>query len=65
MILLLLAVIPAFLNESHFNDLYYKLARGQTSDRRELDYIRYLGASDETAKEVKVFDLSNFLINAL
>ncbi|MFX1703108.1 ABC transporter ATP-binding protein [Chitinophaga sp. CC14] len=62
-LLLLLAVIPAFLNESHFNDLYYKLAWGQTSDRRELDYIRYLGASDETAKEVKVFDLSNFLIN--
>jgi ATP-binding cassette subfamily B protein len=62
-LLLLLAVIPAFLNESHFNDLYYKLAWGQTSDRRELDYIRYLGASDETAKEVKVFDLSNFLIS--
>ena len=62
-LLLLLAVIPAFLNESHFNDLYYKLAWGQTSDRRELDYIRYLGASDETAKEVKVFDLSDFLIN--
>lgn len=62
-LLLLLAVIPAFLNESHFNDLSYKLAWGQTSDRRELDYIRYLGASDETAKEVKVFDLSNFLIN--
>ncbi|MET3875403.1 ABC transporter ATP-binding protein [Chitinophaga sp. OAE865] len=62
-LLLLLAVIPAFLNESHFNDLYYKLAWGQTSDRRELDYIRYLGASDETAKEVKVFDLSNFLVD--
>jgi ATP-binding cassette subfamily B protein len=62
-LLLLLAVIPAFLNESHFNDLYYKLAWGQTSDRRELDYIRYLGASDETAKEVKVFDLSGFLVN--
>ncbi|MCW3462606.1 ABC transporter ATP-binding protein [Chitinophaga nivalis] len=62
-LLLLLAVIPAFLNESRFNDLYYKLAWGQTSDRRELDYIRYLGASDETAKEVKLFDLSHFLIS--
>ncbi|MFY0252873.1 ABC transporter ATP-binding protein [Chitinophaga sp. 30R24] len=62
-LLLLVAVIPAFLNESHFNDLYYKLAWGQTSDRRELDYIRYLGASDETAKEVKLFNLSNFLIH--
>ncbi|CAL1521280.1 ABC transporter ATP-binding protein [Chitinophaga sp. MM2321] len=62
-LLLLLAVLPAFLNETHFNDLSYKLTWGQTSDRRELDYIRYLGASDETAKEVKVFDLSNFLIH--
>ncbi|WP_143309599.1 ABC transporter ATP-binding protein [Chitinophaga vietnamensis] len=61
-VLLLVAVIPAFLNESRFNDKYYKLTWGQTSDRRELDYIRYLGASDETAKEVKVFDLSKFLI---
>ncbi|NSL89220.1 ABC transporter ATP-binding protein [Chitinophaga sp. Mgbs1] len=61
--LLLIAVIPAFLNESRFNDLYYKLQWGQTSDRRELDYIRYIGASDETAKEVKVFDLSNYLIH--
>ncbi|HVI46725.1 MAG TPA: ABC transporter ATP-binding protein [Chitinophaga sp.] len=62
-LLLLVAVIPAFLSESHFNDLSYKLSWGQTSGRRELDYIRYIGASDETAKEVKVFDLSNFLIN--
>ncbi|RBL93299.1 ABC transporter ATP-binding protein [Chitinophaga flava] len=61
-LLLLVAVIPAFLNESHFNHLHYRLTWGQTSDRRELDYIRYLGASDETAKEVKVFNLSDFLI---
>lgn len=61
-LLLLVAVIPAFLNESKYNDNVYRLTWGQTSDRRELDYIRYLGASDETAKEVKVFDLSGFLI---
>ncbi len=62
-LLLLVAVIPAFLNESRYNDKYYRLTWGQTSDRRELDYIRFLGASDETAKEVKVFDLSGFLIS--
>jgi ATP-binding cassette subfamily B protein len=28
-----------------------------------LDYIRYIGASDETAKEVKLFNLSGFLID--
>ncbi|MFB6455824.1 ABC transporter ATP-binding protein [Chitinophaga sp. Hz27] len=62
-LLLLIAVIPAFLNESTYNNKYYKLTWGQTSSRRELDYIRFIGASDETAKEVKLFDLSNFLIS--
>ncbi len=60
--LLLVAVIPAFLSETHFNDKFYALAWGQTSDRRELDYIRFLGASDESVKEVKIFNLSNYLV---
>ena len=60
-VLLLIAIIPAFLGESYFNDRSYALTRGQTPERRELDYIRYLGASDETAKEVKIFDLSDFI----
>ena len=61
-VLLLIAIIPAFLGESYFNDKSYALTRGQTPERRELDYVRYLGASDETAKEVKIFDLSGFII---
>jgi ATP-binding cassette subfamily B protein len=62
-ILLLFAIIPAFLGESHFNTRNYLLTRGQTPERRELDYVRYLGASDDTAKEIKIFDLSGFIIN--
>ena len=62
LLLLLVAVLPAFLGESYFNDRSYALTRAQTEGRRELDYLRYLGASDETAKEVKLFDLSGFLI---
>ena len=27
-----------------------------------MDYVRFLGASDETAKEVKIFNLSNFIV---
>ncbi len=61
-LLLLIAILPAFLGESYFNDRSYALSRRQTPQRRELDYMRFLGASDETAKEVKLFDLSNFLI---
>jgi ATP-binding cassette subfamily B protein len=60
-LLLFVAVIPAFLGESYFNDRNYSLSRRQTPERRELDYLRFIGASDETAKEVKIFNLSGFL----
>jgi ATP-binding cassette subfamily B protein len=62
-VLLFIAIIPAFLGESYFNDQNYALTRRQTPERRELDYFRYLGASDETAKEVKIFNLSAFIIS--
>ena len=61
-LLLVIAIIPSFLGESYFNSKNYALSRSQTPERRELDYVRYLGASDETAKEVKIFGLSNFII---
>lgn len=60
-LLLIVAVIPAFLGEAHFNERSYSLLHGWTPERRELDYLRFTGASDETAKEVKVFGLSTFL----
>ncbi|RAU84243.1 ABC transporter ATP-binding protein [Pontibacter arcticus] len=60
-VILLIAVIPSFLGESHFNERTYSLSRSWTPERRELDYLRYIGASDETAKEIKTFNLSGFL----
>ena len=60
-LLLLVAVIPSFLGESHFNQRSYSLTQNWTPQRRELDYLRYIGASDMTAKEVKIFGLENFL----
>ncbi len=62
-LLLLVAIIPAFWGESYFNNQNYALTRSQTPERRELDYLRYLGASDETAKEIKLFNLAEFVIN--
>ena len=59
--LLALALVPAFLGEAHFNAQSYSLAYSWTPERRELDYLRYVGASDETAKEVKVFGLNDYL----
>ena len=61
-VLLFITILPSFIGESYFNDQTYALSRRQTPERRELDYLRYLGASDETAKEVKIFDLSGFII---
>ena len=61
LMLLAVALIPAFLGETHFTGQSYSLMYGWTEERRELDYLRYAGASDETAKEVKIFGLSDFL----
>jgi ATP-binding cassette, subfamily B, bacterial len=62
LVLLTVAVLPAFLGEAHFASLGYSLLFQWTPQRRLLDYLRYMGASDESAKEVKLFGLSNFLI---
>jgi ATP-binding cassette, subfamily B, bacterial len=61
--LLLLALVPAFLGEAHFNAQSYSLDYARTPQRRELDYVRQTGASVETAKEVKIFGLHRFLID--
>ena len=63
MVLLLLALLPAFAGEAHFNAKSYALAWTRTPERRELDYVRMTGASVETAKEVKIFGLNDFLID--
>lgn len=60
-VLLILALVPAFLGEAHFNAQSYSLTYAWTPERRELDYLRFVGASDETAKEVKIFGLNDFV----
>ncbi|HMO38012.1 MAG TPA: ABC transporter ATP-binding protein [Saprospiraceae bacterium] len=62
-LILVVAVIPSFVAESYFNQKTYSLTYSWTPERRELDYLRYIGASDQTAKEVKVFNLADFLAN--
>ena len=63
LLLLVIAVVPAFLGEAHFASLGYSLLFHWTPERRLLDYLRYMGASDESAKEVKLFGLSRFLVD--
>ena len=60
-VLLAVAIIPSFLGETHFASLSYSLLFRWTPERRELDYLRYVGASDVTAKEVQMFGLANWL----
>src|SRR6185295_8922809 len=62
LLLLTIAVLPAFLGEAHYASLGYSLLFKWTPERRLLDYLRYLGASDESAKETKLFGLSGFLV---
>src|SRR3954452_8434882 len=61
MALLVAAVIPAFLGENHYSKLAYSVLYRRTPQRRQLDYLRLLGASVQSAKEVKLFGLGDYL----
>ena len=61
LLLLAAAVVPSFLGETHFASLGYSLLFRWTPERRQLDYLRYVGASDKTAKEVQMFGLAPWL----
>jgi ATP-binding cassette subfamily B protein len=61
LLLLAVAVVPSFLGETHFASLGYSLLFRWTPERRQLDYLRYVGASDKTAKEVQMFGLAPWL----
>lgn len=62
-VLLVVSIVPTVINEIKFSGTSYSLSRSWTSERRELDYLRYAGASDVTAKEVKLFGLADYLAN--
>ena len=61
LLLLTIAILPSFLGETHFAALSYSLLFRRTPERRELDYLRFVGASDKTAKEVQMFGLAGWL----
>lgn len=61
LLLLIVTILPSFLGETHFASLEYSLFFRRTPERRRLDYLRYMGASDETAKEVQIFGLAPWL----
>ncbi|HEX2218294.1 MAG TPA: ABC transporter ATP-binding protein [Gemmatimonadales bacterium] len=62
LVLLVVAVVPSLLGETHFASLGYSLLYSWTPERRKLDYLRFIAASDVSAKELKLFGLSDFLV---
>lgn len=62
-LLVAIAVVPGFFQENYFNQRSYSLTRSWTPERRELDYLRYVGAGDQSAKEVKIFGLADFIVD--
>ncbi len=61
--ILFLAVLPAFAGEAHFSFLGYSLNFRQTPARRIMDYLRIVGGSKESIKEVKLFGLGPFFVS--
>jgi ATP-binding cassette subfamily B protein len=64
-LLLFVGTLPVFLSETKLAWLNYSLLFRQTPERRHLDYLRYLGASSQSAKEVKIFGLGPYLSERL
>ena len=60
-LILILSIIPSFINEAKFSSTRYSLARSWTAERRERDYLRFIGANNQTAKEIKLFGLTDFI----
>ncbi len=60
-LLLIVGVLPSFLGETHFAFLGYAKNFRQTPAKRQMDYLRQVGGSREGAKELKLFNLSDYL----
>ena len=63
LVLLVAAIVPVFFGETRFALLNYSMLYRYTPERRELDYLRYLGASNESAKEIRIFGLGSYLVD--
>jgi ATP-binding cassette, subfamily B, bacterial len=63
LVVLVACLVPAFVGETHFAFLTYSLNFRQTRARREMDYLRVIGGSKESAKELKLFGLAPFFVD--
>ena len=59
---LLVATVPAFLAEMRFSGAAFRLRNWRSPESRRLNYLEYVLANDEHAKEVKLFGLGPLLL---
>ena len=59
---LLAATVPAFIAEARFSGAAFRLRNWRSPDARRLNYLEYVMANDEHAKEVKLFGLGPLLL---
>lgn len=59
---LLLAAVPAFISEARFSGAAFRLRNRRSPEARRLNYLEYVLANDEHAKEVKLFGLGPLLL---
>jgi ATP-binding cassette, subfamily B, bacterial len=60
---LVVCIMPAFLGQTHFAFQGYQLNFGQVTAKRQMEYLRILAGSKESAKELKLFRLGPFLVS--
>jgi ATP-binding cassette subfamily B protein len=61
LLLMVATLVPPFMGEAKFAMLGYSILYRWTPERREIEYLRLLGASNQSAKEVKIFGLGRYL----
>ena len=61
-LVLLLATVPAFASEAAFSKKGFRLRNWRAPEARQLNYLEYVMANDEHAKEVKLFGLGPLLL---
>jgi ATP-binding cassette, subfamily B, bacterial len=59
-LLMIISLAPAVWGELRFNRLAYWISHNRSPERRQLEYLRQIGASADSAKELKLFGLGRF-----
>jgi ATP-binding cassette, subfamily B, bacterial len=61
-VIALVAPIPAFISDTRYGWRGFNLARWASPLRRRMQYLLQLSTTDTAAKEVKLFDLGDYLV---